>query len=72
MDVFSSWLDSLQLVDGAGTVLFPDLSGPDAYSDEMAEFVFPYLETLPEALYLAAVDENGTVDMSFAVPLLAD
>ena len=69
MDVFSIWLDSLQLVDGSGNFLFPEMSGPDMYSDEMAEFIFPYMETLPGAMYLAPAGEGGAADMSLAVPL---
>ena len=70
MDVFGEWIESLTLTDGSGTVLFPDTCGPEAYSDEEAEFLCPYLETVPEALYLAPVDENGVADMSQAVPVI--
>ena len=69
MDVFGEWLDSLQLTDGSGTVLFPDLFGPVAFSDTEAEFLLPWLETLPEALFLAPVGDDGAADMSVAVPI---
>ena len=70
MDVIGEWLESMQLTDGNGTILFPDNIGPSEYSDENAEFVLPYLETLPEALYLAPVGDEGVADMDRAVPVL--
>ena len=70
MDVIGEWLENMQLVDGNGTILFPDVYGPDAYSDEEAEFLLPCLETLPDALYLAPVYNDDTVRMDLAVPLL--
>ncbi len=67
MDVFSSWLDNLQLTDGSGAVLFPDSVGPAACSDSEAEFLLPCPETLPDALYLAPVGEDGIPDLSLAL-----
>ena len=70
MDVIGEWMDSLQLTDGNGTILFPDVFGPDAYSDTEAEFLLPCLEILPDALYLAPVNDDGIADLGRAVPLL--
>lgn len=68
MDVFGEWILSLQLVDGNGTVVFPDYQGgQNGYGNDRAEFLYPYMECIPvEQLYLAPV-ESGTVDMSQAV-----
>lgn len=68
MDVFGEWILSLQLVDGNGTVVFPDYQGgQNGYGNDRAEFLYPYMECIPvEQLYLAPV-ESGTVDMSRAV-----
>ena len=69
MDVFGEWLESMQLTDGDANILFPDAMGPSAYSDTDAEFLFPYLETLPDDLYLAPATEDGA-DMANAIPVL--
>lgn len=68
MDVFGEWILSLQLVDGNGTVVFlDDQGGLNGYSNDRAEFLYPYMECIPvEQLYLAPV-EGSTVDMSRAV-----
>ena len=66
MDVFGEWISSLALVDGAGTVLFPNQSGMNGYGNEWAEFVYPYIETVPEELYLAPV-KDGITDMTQAI-----
>lgn len=71
MNVFGDTLESMSLVDGSGNLLFPDHSGPSGYDDEHAEFILPCLETIPDALYLAPVGEDGTADMAKAVPVLA-
>ena len=70
MDVFGSWLDSLQLTDAEGNAVFPEFWGPAEYSDEDAEFVLPFLETVPEALFLTPVDDETGPDLSRAVPVL--
>ena len=66
--VFGDWLGSLVLTDGTGTVLFPDHYGLEGYDDSFAEFLYPYLDAnaLPNALYLAPLDDNGA-DLSRAV-----
>lgn len=69
IDVFGEWVESLTLTDGSGMVLFPDVYGMAACSDEGAEFLLPCLETLPEALYLAPVSEEGVADLTQAIPL---
>ena len=66
MDVFSKWINSLELVDGQGELVFPGHYGLDGYGNEWAEFLYPYLENIPDELYLAPV-ENGAADMSRAV-----
>ena len=70
MDVIGEWLESMQLTDGNGTILFPENIGPSEYGDESAEFILPYLETLPDALYLAPIGDDGVADLSRAVPVL--
>ena len=66
MNVFGDWINSLELVDGSGTVLFPDHPGQNSYGNEWAEFLYPYIETVPDALYLAPI-MDGVADMSQAV-----
>lgn len=66
MDVFSKWINSLELVDRKGVLIFPGHYGLDGYGNEWAEFLYPYLENIPDELYLAPV-ENGAADMSQAV-----
>ncbi len=66
MDVFDGWIYALTLVDGEGTVLFPDDYGNNGYGNEWAEYVYPSLETVPEELWLAPV-WDGVVDMTQAV-----
>ncbi len=66
MDVFGEWISSLELVDGQGSLIFPGHYGQNGYSNEWAEFLYPYLENVPDELYLAPV-ENDTADMSRAV-----
>ena len=67
-DVYGGWVSSLQLVDGNGTVLFPDHWGNNGYSAEWSEFTYPYMDAqnLPEELWLAPV-EDGAADMTCAV-----
>ena len=66
MDVFSEWIMSLELVDDSGALLFPDHYGQNGYGDEWAEFLYPYIETIPDELYLAPI-KDGRADMTLAV-----
>lgn len=68
-DIFSSWLGDLKLADGNGMLLFPAEDVFEYENDsEKAEFIFPYIDVLPDSLYLAPYDdETGQVDMSRAV-----
>ena len=68
MDVYGAWISSLQLVDGEGTVIFPDNGGCNICGADWAEFTYPYMdaENLPEQLWLATVD-NGEADMEYAI-----
>ena len=66
MDVFGEWISSLELVDGQGSLIFPGHYGQNGYSNEWAEFLYPYLENIPAELYLAPI-EDGVADMSRAV-----
>ena len=66
MDVFSKWINSLELVDGQGELVFPGHYGLDGYGNEWAEFLYPYLENIPDELYLAPI-EDGVADMTQAV-----
>lgn len=67
-DVYGDWVSSMQLVDGNGTVLFPDHWGNNGYSADWAEFTYPYMDaqSLPKELWLAPM-EDGVADMTRAV-----
>jgi hypothetical protein len=68
MYVLESWVMSLALVDGNGNIMFPDHDGFDSDWATGASFLYPYLEIIPDELWMAPVDEeDGTVDMSRAV-----
>ena len=66
MDVFQDWLCSLELVDGQGKLVFPGYAGQNGYGNEWAEFLYPYLENIPDELFLAPI-KDGVADMSQAV-----
>lgn len=66
MDVLGEWIMSLELVDGSGALLFPGHCGQNGYGNEWAEFLYPYIETIPNELYLAPV-KDGAADMIQAV-----
>ena len=71
-DIYASWLADHKLVYGNGKLLFPaeDVFEYE-YDEEKAEFLFPYIDTLPGVLYLAPYDyETETVDMSQAVRVI--
>ncbi len=72
LDIFEDWLFSLELIDGSGNILFPDEYGLNEHSRTAAEFLYPYMDTVPDELYLAPVDENGTADMDRAVLVKPD
>jgi len=65
-DVFGEYIRSLHLVDSAGAQLFPGHTGYNSMGDTTAEFLYPALEPLPDALWLAPVEE-GTADMARAI-----
>ena len=78
MDMFESWVWSLELVDKDGKLIFPDKPGCEGVGNEYADFLYPYLDIIPDELYLAPVEEtevdengestgNAKVDMSQAV-----
>lgn len=68
INVVTPWLESLKLVDGNGTVFFPEQAGLEGNEAQKAEFMYPYMENLPESLFLAPYDEEtGKADMSRAV-----
>lgn len=68
MYVLEPWVMSLALVDGNGNIMFPDHDGMDGYGADIAMFLYPYLENIPDELWMAPVDEEtGSVDMSRAV-----
>ena len=66
MDVLGEWIMSLELVDGNGKLLFPGHHGQNGYGDGWAEFLYPYLETIPTELFLAPI-QDGAADMTQAV-----
>lgn len=65
-DSFSAALYQMELVDGGGNRLFPGNSGISAVASAWAELTYPALEEIPQALYLAPI-ENGQGDMMRAV-----
>ena len=68
LDIVDPWAMSLALVDGSGNIMFPDHDGFDSDWATGASFLYPYLEIIPDELWMAPVDEeDGTVDMSRAV-----
>jgi len=67
MDVYGEWLTSLELVDGDGKLLFPGHYGNNGYGDKWAEYMYPYIETVPEELWLAPILEDGAADLTRAV-----
>ena len=66
MDIYTEWLTSLELVDGNGQQLFPGHYGSNGYGDTWAEYDYPYIENVPDELYLAPI-MNGVADMTQAV-----
>jgi len=68
MDVFGSYISGLHLTDGNGQKLFPEHHGCSGYGNERTEYLYPALETLPDALYLAPFEE-GQADMSRAIQI---
>ena len=76
--IFDDWLDSLALVDKDGDPVFPVGTGLYAYVNETdhagqfedvqqwVEFTYPYMENIPDVLYLAPVKE-GTADLSAGI-----
>lgn len=66
MDVFGGWVSSLSLVDGAGTPLFPDTYGCNGYGNEWSEYLYPYIEHMPEELFLAPM-VDGRANMAQAI-----
>ena len=71
IDVVTPWLESLRLADGNGTVLFPEQAGLQEHDEQRAEFIYPYMGTLPEQLFLVPVDEDtGKADMDRAIPVI--
>jgi len=73
MDVFGDWIAGLQLVDGNGVPVFDAATiagvyGLGGYDNEHAWFTFPYLETYPDEMYLAPMNDD-TADMTQAVRL---
>ncbi|MBR5545763.1 MAG: hypothetical protein IKU70_02150 [Clostridia bacterium] len=66
MDVHGDWVCNLHLVDGNGAELFPGEYACSGYGDDWAEYLYPYIESLPDELYLAPI-ENGAADFSRAV-----
>lgn len=65
-DVFGGWMASLALVDGDGRLLFPGHSGILSCSSERAEYSFPYVQPVPEELWLAPV-EGDVANLSEAI-----
>lgn len=73
MDLTDSWVYALTLVDGGGKPVFEDLSkygyiyGNQGHGDTGCWFLYPYLETYPDQMWLAPVNDSGVADMTRAV-----
>ena len=68
-DIFGDEIRDLRLVDGNGKPVFEDMEGfygCGGYGHKNAWYTFPYLETYPDEMFLAPVDD-GQGDMSLAV-----
>lgn len=65
MDVYG-WVSEMKLVDAKGTELFPDIYGCRGFGDDWAEFIYPYIENVPDELYLAPF-VDWQADMTRAV-----
>lgn len=65
-DAHGDWVHSLSLVDAHGQELFPGQNGVSMLGREQAEFLYPYIENLPDELWLAPV-ENGKAGMEEAI-----
>ena len=65
-----SYIMSLELVDGNGTVLFPAYPGMDSLGNGEVKFLYPALESLPDELWLAPVEYDGTADFNRAIPVI--
>lgn len=66
MEVFGDWISTLTLVDGDGTELFPGSYGCNGWGNEWAEYVYPYIDDVPEELYLAPF-VDGVANMAQAI-----
>lgn len=56
LDVHEDYICGLQLVDGSGELVFPDEGmGCSGVGDDWAEFLYPGMENIPDALWLAPV-----------------
>lgn len=66
MDVHGGWVSNLHLVDETGTPLFPGSYACSGFGDEWAEYLYPYIENIPDELWLAPI-QNGAADMTRAV-----
>lgn len=61
MEVFGDWISTLELVDGSGKPLFPNTYGCNGYGNVWAEFVYPYIDDMPDALYLAPMNGEEAI-----------
>lgn len=67
MALYGDWVSQMELVDGEGRLLFPGHYGNNGYGDKWAEYLYPYIETVPDQLWLAPILEDGTADLSQAL-----
>ena len=71
IDIFEGLVTRMELVDGNGALLFPDHPGLDSLGDTEAKFLYPFIENVPDELFLAPVNRDGSVDMSRTIPVIA-
>ncbi|MEG0741457.1 MAG: hypothetical protein RR521_04475 [Clostridia bacterium] len=70
LDIIESWVSELRLVDGDGKLVFDTLEGfygHQGASANQAWYTFPYMESYPDEMWLAPMDDNGTADMATAL-----
>lgn len=70
LDIIEPWVSSLQLVDGQGKPVFESMDGFYGYqgaSENQAWYTFPHMESYPDVMWLAPMDDNGVADMATAL-----
>ncbi|MEG0864059.1 MAG: hypothetical protein RSI32_06225 [Clostridia bacterium] len=70
LDIIEPWVSILQLVDHEGKPVFDSMDGFYGYqgaSKNQAWYTFPYMESYPDEMWLAPMDDKGMPDMATAL-----